>query len=119
MSSGNEDFLKKLKKSDELRITVKGRKTKKKLSTPVWFVLSGRKVRIVPVSGVETEWFKNLADDPQIGLSVGGVSVSSKAKLVSDPAETGRILGELKAKYVAMWSDSYYPRHDVYVEVSL
>lgn len=117
MATTHEDFLSKLKNSDEVKISVTGRKTKKERSTPVWFILQERTVRIVPVKGAETPWFRNLVEDPQISLSVGGASVSSKAKLVPDPAEAGRIVDQLRAKYKSQWSDSYYPRHDTYVEV--
>ena len=117
MTAEREEFLTKLGKAEEVKITVTGRKSKRKRSTPVWFILDGRTVKIVPVRGTDTPWFRNLLKDPQIGLGVDGASVSSKAKLVRDPAGAERILDVLRVKYRSVWSESYYPKHDAYVEV--
>ena len=121
MSSSNsrEAFLDKLKQSSEVRITVTGRKTMKKFSTPVWFVLEGRKVILVPTMGSENNWFKDLLKDPRIELGVGNSTVASEATIVRDHYQVEKAIGKLRAKYSSMWSDSYYAKRDVCVEVSM
>jgi deazaflavin-dependent oxidoreductase (nitroreductase family) len=113
-----ERLLNKLKRSNEVDIAVTGRKTKKKLSTPVWFVLDGEeKVILVPMKGSDTSWFKNLAKDPQVELNVDEITISFKATIVRDSDQVEKLLDKFRAKYRSMWSESYYAKRDVYVEV--
>jgi deazaflavin-dependent oxidoreductase (nitroreductase family) len=118
-ASRRDEFLSKLRRSGEVRITVTGRKTKKKISTPVWFVLDEerKKVLIVPVYGSSTNWLKNLEKDPSIGLSVDRTTITSKANLVKDENQTKKIVERLKQKYKSEWSDSYYTTRDAFVEI--
>lgn len=116
-SSKQEDFLNKLNKSGEVQITVAGRKSGEKHSTPVWFVSEGNNVEIVPIKGSQSDWFKNLEKDPQIELSVGRERISSKAKLVKDAEKTKKVIEKLKAKYKSEWSESYYSNRNAYVQV--
>ena len=105
-SVDRQDFLNKLKESSEIRITVTGRKTKKRFLTPVWFVLDGeRKVLFVPNTGSDNNWFKDLVKDPQIELSIGDISVTSKANLVRDSGKVKKALDKFRAKYRSMWSE--------------
>ena len=118
-STTREIFLNKLKRTGELQITVTGRKTKKKFSAPVWFVLDGdnKRATIVPVKGADSNWFKNLAKDPSIELAVDDSTISSKASLVRDSNQTKQVIEKLKAKYKSEWSESYYTKRDAFVEV--
>ena len=114
-----DQLLSELGRSDEVSITVTGRSSKKKRSTPVWFIVEGRKLQLVPVRGSETPWFRNLMKDPHILLSIGQTSVSSEATLLRDQKGAEKVLDKLRVKYRRMWSESYYPKHDAYVEVPL
>jgi hypothetical protein len=119
-SPGRESFLKELKQSYEVNITVIGRKTKKKISTPVWFVLDGEeKVILVPMKGSDNNWFKDLVKDPQIELGLNGIAIPSKATLVRDSSQVKKAIDKLRAKYKSMWSESYYTKRDVCVEVQV
>ena len=101
-----------------MSITVTGRKTKRKLSTPVWFVLDKQgRVILVPMHGPNTGWFKNLVKDPRIELRVDGIPMSFRATIVRDSDKVEEVLDMFRAKYRSMWSESYYTKRDVYVEV--
>jgi hypothetical protein len=102
-----------------VNITVTGRKTKKRFSTPVWFVLDGERVAIVPMKGSDNNWFKNLVQSHQIELSAGGISALYKTSIVRDPRQVQEVIDKLRAKYRSMWSEAYYTKRDVYVEVSV
>ena len=110
-------LLDRLKHSNEVTITVTGRKTKKRFSTPVWFVLDEEKVILVPMKGSDNEWYKDLVEEPQIELGVDDITIPFKAKLVRGPAHVEKALDGFRAKYKSMWSESYYTKRDVYVEV--
>ena len=115
-----ENFLKTLRQSNEVKITVTGRKTGRKFSTPVWFVLEGEeKVILVPTKGSDNNWFKNLVKNPLIELSVGGIAFPSRATLVRDSNRVKKVIDQLRAKYESMWSESYYTKREVYVEIPL
>jgi hypothetical protein len=44
----------------QIKISVVGRKSGKTISIPVWFVLEGKKVYLLPMRGSETQWYKNV-----------------------------------------------------------
>jgi len=114
------DLLDKLRQSNEVEITVTGRKSKKRFTTPVWFILQDdKKVILVPTKGSHNNWFKNLERNPQIELGVGGTSASLRATLARDQVEVNKILDKFRTKYGSMWSESYYTVRDTYVEVPL
>ena len=97
-----------------------GRKSKKRFTTPVWFILQDdKKVILVPTKGSHNNWFKNLERNPQIELGVGGTSASLGATLAKDQVEVDKILDKFRTKYGSMWSKSYYTVRDAYVEVPL
>jgi len=110
-------LLGRLKHSNEVNITVAGRKTKKRFSAPVWFVLDGEQVILVPMKGSDNEWYKNLTKQPQIELGVDDITIPFKAILVRDSTKVEKVLDKFRAKYKSMWSESYYTKRDVYVEV--
>ena len=115
-----EELLDRLKECSEVNIIVIGRKTKKRFSTPVWFVLEGEeKVILVPMKGSDNNWLKDLVKDPKIELSAGRSSLSSKATIVRDSNRVEKVLDKFREKYRSMWSESYYVKRDVYVEVPL
>jgi hypothetical protein len=41
----------------QIRISVIGRESGRTISTPVWFVLEGQKLYLLPVQGSETHWY--------------------------------------------------------------
>ena len=118
-SESRRNLLDRLKRSTEVNITVTGRRTKKRFSAPVWFVLDGDKVMLVPMKGSGNNWFKDLVDDPQIELSTGGIAIPFKAILVRDSNKVEKVLDKFRAKYRSMWSESYYVKRDVYVEIQV
>jgi hypothetical protein len=100
-----------------VRITVTGRRTKKRFSTPVWFVLDGEKAILVPMKGSDNEWFKDLVREPQIELGIDDTTIPFKATLVRDSTKVEKVLDRFRAKYKSMWSESYYAKRDVYAEI--
>jgi len=115
--ANREELLERLKESREVNVTVTGRKTKRRFSTPVWFVLDGGRVAIVPTKGSDNDWFRNLVQNPTIELSVGGISAPFNATIVRDPKQVEMIIDKLRVKYRSMWSEAYYTKRDVYVQV--
>ena len=88
VSTENIDKLKKeLERQEEIEITVVGRKSGRAITTPVWFVLEGNTVYLLPVKGSDTQWFKNLVERPSLTLHAAGVRSQLNVQGVSDPTQ--------------------------------
>ena len=118
-AGGREDLIRKLSQSSETTITVTGRTSKRRVSVPVWFVVEGDTVLLVPTKGSRNEWFRNLQEDPTIELGTPGAGHVFRARLVKGHDEVEGVLDKFRAKYRSMWSEAYYTNRDVYVEVPI
>jgi len=59
MPTRNDALTARLARSREINISVIGRKSGRTISNPVWFVLDGDKLYLLPVQGSDTQWYKN------------------------------------------------------------
>ena len=49
----------------QIKISVIGRKSGHAISIPVWFVLEGENLFLLPVRGSDTQWYKNVLRNPR------------------------------------------------------
>jgi hypothetical protein len=56
----NSMFRQALSTVEELTITVTGRRSRRKISLPVWFVQEGQPLQLLPVKGSDSDWYKNV-----------------------------------------------------------
>src|SRR6266581_1255922 len=112
------DFRSALQSANELEITVTGRTSGRSLSYPVWFVLEGEKLSLIPVKGSDTDWYKNVRKTPTIRLAARGKTFTTSARLLTDEAQIGKVLEKFRDKY-GRNVKTYYPKLDVAVEVPL
>jgi deazaflavin-dependent oxidoreductase (nitroreductase family) len=118
-ASDEHKFKEALEASREIEVTVTGRTSGREISNPVWFVREGEKLYLVPVRGLDADWYRNLLKTPSIRLAAGGAQLSASACPISDPATVGQVLDKFRAKYGAQDVAAYYPKQDVAVEVPL
>src|SRR5258708_16782082 len=104
-----------LSRSREINITVSGRKCGRTISIPVWFVLDGDKLYLLPVSGSDTQWYKNVLKNPSIQIEAGGAKAELKVAPVKDPKQVSSIVEKFRAKYGASDVKKYYSKFDVAV----
>lgn len=57
----------------QVKISVVGRKSGQTISVPVWFMLEGENLFLLPVQGSGTQWYKNFLNDPQIRIGCVGL----------------------------------------------
>jgi deazaflavin-dependent oxidoreductase (nitroreductase family) len=112
------DFRTALQGAQIIEITVTGRTSGRSLTYPVWFALEGEKLYLLPVKGSDTDWYKNLRKTPTIGLATKGKTFTTSATLITNEAQVGKVLEKFRDKY-GKNVKSYYPKHDVAVEVPL
>jgi deazaflavin-dependent oxidoreductase (nitroreductase family) len=88
----NYALIDRLARSREIDITVIGRKSGRTISNPVWFVLDGDRLYLLPVQGSDTQWYKNVLKNPSLKIEVGGTEAEFKVIPVTD-AKPGVIGG--------------------------
>jgi deazaflavin-dependent oxidoreductase (nitroreductase family) len=115
----DEEFTRALDSSREVELTVTGRKSGRGITLPVWFARDGGTLYLVPVSGSDSNWYKNVLRTPTIRLSAGGAERTVSAAPVTDPARVGEIVDRFRAKYGAKDVAAYYPKQNAAVTVPL
>lgn len=120
VSTESKDQLKKaLQRTDEIDITVTGRKSGRPITNTVWFVLEGDTLYLLPVKGSESQWFKNVLKNPSIKISAGGVQGEFTANPTTDPNVVSSVVEKFREKYGAGEVKKYYSKFDVAVVVKL
>jgi deazaflavin-dependent oxidoreductase (nitroreductase family) len=103
----------------EITITVTGRKSGRAISNPVWFVLDGDKLYLLPVQGSDTQWYKNVLKNPMIRLDARGTGAEINVVPVTDAAQVKSVVEKFRAKYGAGDVKKYYSKFDVAVMAHL
>jgi deazaflavin-dependent oxidoreductase (nitroreductase family) len=103
----------------QITISVIGRKSGRRISIPVWFVLEGDELHLLPVSGSESQWYKNLRKNPSIGIDARGVEGEFRAVPVTGAKAVKAVVEMFREKYGAGDVKKYYSRFDVAVLVRL
>jgi deazaflavin-dependent oxidoreductase (nitroreductase family) len=103
----------------QVKISVIGRKSGHAISIPVWFVLEGEKLYLLPVQGSETQWYKNVLRNPQIRIDARGVEAEFRAMPITGAKALKSVVDKFREKYGAKDMKKYYSKFDVAVEVKL
>ncbi|HZP62250.1 MAG TPA: nitroreductase family deazaflavin-dependent oxidoreductase [Terriglobales bacterium] len=97
----------------EIKLTVIGRKSGKEISRPVWFVLEGNNLYLLPVSGSETQWYKNVVKNPHIRVTARDEEAEFRAEPLTDQSEIASIVDKFREKYGKADVKKYYSKFDV------
>src|SRR5258707_14585526 len=111
----NDALKKSLSRSREVTLTVTGRKSGRTVSIPVWFVLEDGKLYLLPVSGSDTQWYKNVLKNPSIRIDAGGDAAELRAVPVTAPKQVASVVEKFRAKYGPSDVKKYYSKFDVAV----
>jgi deazaflavin-dependent oxidoreductase (nitroreductase family) len=113
------DFAKALGDREEISITVTGRRTGRKVRFPVWFVVDGETMWLLPLHGSRTQWYRNVLADPVITVSAGRQQLTARAKVRQGKQTVQRTVDQFRKKYTAALVARYYDHSDAVVEVPL
>jgi hypothetical protein len=94
---------------------VTGRKSGRTISIPVWFVLEGDTLNLLPVQGSGTQWYKNVLKNPSIRIKAGTEEAEFKAVPFTDTKQVSSVVEKFRAKYGAGDVKKYYSKFDVAV----
>ena len=111
----NNDLIDRLNRYREIKLSVTGRKSGRTISIPVWFVLEGKKLYLLPVQGSDTQWYQNVLKNPAIRVAPRGAEGEVKAVPISDAATVKSVIEKFREKYGAADVKKYYSKFDVAV----
>ena len=115
MPAKNDALRDRLSRSSEITITVSGRTSGRSISIPIWFVFEDATLYLLPVSGSDTQWYKNVLNNPKIRVAVRGEETDLKAVLMNDPKQVLSVIEKFREKYGAGDVKKYYSKFDVAV----
>ena len=116
--AGSKDTLKdRLARYRQIKLSVIGRKSGRTISVPVWFVLGGEKLYLLPVQGSDTQWYKNVLQNPSIRIDARGAEAEFRAVPIIDAKTVKSVIEKFREKYGAGDVKKYYSKFDVAVVV--
>lgn len=112
-------FKERLGQTQEIEITVTGRKSGRAISIPVWFALEGATLYLLPVQGSSTQWYQNVLKKPSIGVAAGDAEQELKVVPVTDHAQVQAVVEKFRKKYGVNDVKKYYSKFDVAVRAQV
>jgi hypothetical protein len=103
----------------QITISVIGRESGRTISVPVWFVFEAKKLYLLPVRGSDTQWYKNVLQNPTIQIDARGIEEEFRAKPVTDAKDVKSVVEKFREKYGAKDVKKYYSTLDVAVVIKV
>jgi len=119
MAGSKNDLKDRLSRYQQIKISVIGRKSGQTISIPVWFVLEGEKLYLLPVQGSDTQWYKNVLQNPTIRIDARGVEAEFRPSPITESKAVKSVLEKFREKYGAKDVKKYYSKFDVAVVIEL
>jgi len=117
--SSKETLKDRLARYRQIKICVIGRKSGQTISIPVWFVLDGEKLYLLPVQGADTQWYKNVLKNPSIRIDARDVEAGFRATPNTEAKAVKSVVEKFREKYGAKNVKKYYSKFDVAVVIEL
>ena len=119
------DLYEKLNRASEISLIVKGRKSRKDIPRPVWFVHEGNTIYLLPNHGSDTNWYLNMLVDPTLKISVDGVRIPARGKPIKDGNKVDDILKKSKYGEVKLYEtgccrgSTYHLSPQIWYQISI
>jgi hypothetical protein len=98
-----------LQQTNEVDLTVTGRKSGQESD----------RLLLLPVSGSDSNWYRNIVKTPEVKLTANGAELAATARPIEDPAGIEDVVERFRGKYGADRVADYYPKTDAAIEVPL
>ena len=115
MPTRNDALTTRLARCREINISVIGRKSGHTITNPVWFVLDGDTLYLLPVRGSDTQWYQNVLKNASIQIEAAGTTAEFKAIPITDAKQVASLVDKFRKKYGASDVKKYYSKFDVAV----
>lgn len=115
----NESLADALAGKDEVQITFVKSKDGKRYTIPVWFVLDGTRLQLLPMHGLKTHWFRDVVKGG--GMKVGTKNVMKRVapNVVRNPGKVEEVKKLFSQKYGEADVRKYYSTSEVALEIPL
>jgi deazaflavin-dependent oxidoreductase (nitroreductase family) len=90
-----------------IEITTIGRRSGKRHTRPIWFVVEGSRVYVQAGKDGKTDWYQNLLAKPSAELRYEGYTFLTRATPVTDPGRVESIHALFRDKYTSAWLLSF------------
>jgi hypothetical protein len=80
-------------------------------------VLEGQKLYLLPVKGSDTQWYRNVLQNPSIRIDARGVKAEFRAAPMTGAKTVSSVIEKFREKYGAKDVKKYYSKFDVAVLV--
>lgn len=118
-TSNLQELKERLSRYQQINLGVVGRKSGNVISRPVWFVYEANKLSLVPVEGSDTQWYKNILQNPTVHISARGVEGAFQVTPITNKKEVASVVEKFREKYGASDVKKYYSKFDVAVVADL
>ena len=108
-----------LTKEKEIELTVTGRKSRKPIPRTVWFVLRGSNLLLLPVTGTNSQWYKNILKNPQVKITASAETISGKLRPITGKKEVAEVIQLFEKKYGPGDIKRYYSNPNVAASLPL
>ena len=107
MPTSKDSLKERLTRYRQIKISVIGRNSGRTISIPVWFVLEGEKLYLLPVHGSDTQWYQNVLKNTTIRIDARGVGGTFRAVPVTDAKAVKSVVEKFRGKYGAADVNKY------------
>ena len=101
-----EQRLAPLKERSTLQLTTFGRKTGRRHTVTVWFLVDGDAVYLATMN-LRRDWVRNILKNGRTELSIDGSVFTGHAKPIKRTPDVARVQALLQQKYWAAWLASW------------
>lgn len=119
MANSMTELKERLARYRQIQLSVTGRTSGRTISRPVWFVVDGDTLYLLPVAGSNTQWYKNVLHNPQIRISARDAEGELRVTPMKDSAEVKAVVEKFREKYGAGDVEKYYSKLDVAVRAKI
>jgi hypothetical protein len=82
-------------------------------------VLGGEKLYLLPMQGSDTQWYRNVLQNPSIRIDARGVEAEFRATPFTEAKAVKAVVEKFRERYGAKDAKKYYSKFDVAVVVAL
>ncbi len=119
MATKDDVLRDRLSRYNEITITVTGRKSGRAISLPIWFTCDERTLYLLPVKGSDTQWYKNVLENPAMRIDLRGAEAEVRAVAITDAKQVKSVIERFREKYGAGDVKKYYSKFDVAVVIEI
>lgn len=119
MAHASKELKERLARYKQIELSVTGRTSGRTISRPVWFVLEGETLYLLPVAGSDTQWYMNVLHNPRISISARGENAELSVTPITGAAEVKAVVEQFREKYRVEDVKKYYSKLDVAVRAKV